>query len=511
MSPSLSRRSTLQAAGATVLAAGLTNLAASSALADETDENAAPRLVTYPRPSSMPTTTSFQVRVRTAPDGQWQTLDIYQPRTKEINATTGSGRVYNSSMVYFDFRGSVELEITYVPGGTTKARVRPDALGITPEILGDTLRFTLDEPRDVVVQINDEIFDCLHVITNHIDPNPPSADDPDVLYYGPGMHTVEGNLLTVPSGKTVYLAGGAVLKARVDFVGVERAAIRGHGVLIPPSSTFGGVHVEGSRNVWIEDIILLGNGAGFGEAENVHVKKARVFTWGQWGDGFPLYCSTDITFDGCFVRSSDDSFSLYTHRGDFYGDTRDITIQNCILWADVAHAINVGTHGNTDNPEMIENLVIKNVDILDHREPQMHYQGCIALNVGDSNLLKNVRIEDVRIEDFRWGQVIHMRVMYNPKYNTSVGRGIQDVYVKNLTYTGTHANSSLLLGYDADHGIDNVTFENLVVNGVVIADSMRKPTWYHTTDMAQWFANEHVRNLRFLTTAEAAAQAAATS
>src|SRR5438067_3752620 len=219
MNAPLSRRTAFQAAGAMVLAAGLGNLSATAASANEADSNAAPKLVTYPRPSAMPTTTSFQVKVRTAPDGGWQTLDIYQPRAKEINPTTGSGKVYNSSMVYFDFQRSVEFEVTYLKGGTTKARVRPDSYGITPDLAGDTVRFTLDEPKDVVVQINDDIFDCLHVFTNHIDPNPPSADDPDVIYFGPGMHTVAGNVLTVPSGKTVYLAGGAVLTAQVDFKG----------------------------------------------------------------------------------------------------------------------------------------------------------------------------------------------------------------------------------------------------------------------------------------------------
>ncbi|MPY63280.1 glycoside hydrolase family protein [Streptomyces spongiae] len=502
MSTNPTRRRTLQAAGAAALAAGLTNLTATSARADE--DNSAPELVTYPRPSGVATTTSFKVRVRTAPDGEWQTLDIYQPRAREINATTGSGKVYNSSMVYFDFCGSAELEVTYLKGGTTKARVRPNSYGITPELLGDTLRFTLDEPKDLVVQINDDVFDCLHVITNRVEKHAPAADDPDVLYYGPGLHTV--NLLSVPSGKTVHLAGGAVLLGGIDLTDAEKVTVKGHGVLIP-TSTAGGVNVERGKDIRVEGIIMLGAGVGCYDSENVHVKNGRVFTWGQWGDGFPLYCSKNITYDGCFVRSADDSHSIYAHRDTHYGDTRDVTIKNATLWADVAHPINVGTHGNTDEPEMIENLVFKNLDILDHREPQMNYQGCVSLNAGDSNLIKNVHVEDVRIEDFRWGQVLNFRVMYNTKYNTSVGRGIEDVYIKNLTYTGTHANPSLFLGYDADHAIKNVTFENLVVNGVVIADTMRKPTWYYTTDTVQWYANEHVTGLKFLTTAEAEAAA----
>ncbi|KPI18426.1 glycoside hydrolase family 28 [Actinobacteria bacterium OK074] len=509
MNTPLSRRTALQAAGATALAASLTGLTATAARAgDSNGTNPAPKLVTYPRPAAMPTNTSFKVRVRTAPDGDWQTLDIYRPQLEEINATTGSGKVYNTSMAYFDFRGSVEVEVTYLTGGTTKARVRPDALGITPELLGDTLRFTLDEPHDVVVQINDLVFDCLHLITNRVEAHPPAADDPDVIYYGPGVHSVTGNVLTVPSGKTVYLAGGAVLTAQVYFKDVENAGITGHGILYGGP---GGILSEGSKNIRVKDVIILnpnGYAGTFAESKNVHIKKARSFSSKGNGDGFDVFSSTGVTFDGCFMRNSDDCIAIYAHRWDYYGDTRDITIENCTLWADVAHPVNVGTHGNTDDPEVIENLLIKNVDILDHREPQMNYQGCIALNPGDSNLIKNVRVEDVRIEDFRWGQVINMRVMYNTKYNTSVGRGIENVYIKNLSYTGTHANPSLFIGYDADHAITNVTFENLVINGVVVADSMKKPTWYLTTDAIQWYYNEHVTNLKFLTTAEAEAAAA---
>ncbi|QIY74211.1 glycosyl hydrolase family 28 protein [Streptomyces sp. RLB1-33] len=508
MNTPLSRRTALQAAGATVLAAGLSG--GLTATAVHADDNSAPKLVTYPRPSTMPTNTSFKVRVRVVPDGEWQTLDIWRPRLEEINPTTGSGKVWDTSMVYFDFRGSVELEITYLKGGTTKARVRPDALGITPELLGDTVRFTLDEPRDVVVQTNDQVFDCLHVFTNHIDPDPPAADDPDVIYFGPGMHTVTGGVLTVPSGKTVYLEGGAVLAAQVYFKDVEKASLTGHGMLY--AGTANGVLCEGSKNIRVEDVIVMNPGGGYiatlGESENVHIKNLRGFSSRGNGDGIDVFSSSSVVIDGCFLRNSDDCIAIYAHRWDYYGDTRDITVQNCILWADVAHPINVGTHGNTDAPEVLENLVFKNLDILDHREPQMGYQGCIALNPGDSNLIKNVLIEDVRIEDFRWGQVIHMRVMYNTKYNTSVGRGIEDVYVKNLTYTGTHANPSLFLGYDADHAIKDVTFENLVINGTVIADSMKKPKWYATTDSVQWYYNEHVLNLTFLTTAEAEAAAA---
>jgi polygalacturonase len=230
----------------------------------------------------------------------------------------------------------------------------------------------------------------------------------------------------------------------------------------------------------------------------VAITNFTYFSSGQWGDGIDVFCSSDVLVDNAFLRCADDCIALYTHRWDYYGDTRNITVRNSTLWADVAHPYNVGTHGNTDNPEVLENLTLSNVDILDHREPQKLYQGCIALNPGDSNLVRNVRIQDVRVEDFRWGQLVHMRVAYNKTYNTSPGRGIETVYIRNLSYNGSNAETAIMLGYDESRGIKDVTYQNLAVNGTVIADTMQKPRWYLTSDKVPMHVNEHVTNLRFL-------------
>lgn len=79
--------------------------------------------------------------------------------------------------------------------------------------------------------------------------------------------------------------------------------------------------------------------------------------------------------------------------------------------------------------------------------------------------------------------------MFNDKYNTSPGRGIRNVYIKDMSCNGTNANPALLLGYDGTHTVTNVTFENLVINGQVISDKMAKPLWYYTTHKVPMFAN----------------------
>ncbi|MGN9757887.1 glycosyl hydrolase family 28 protein [Streptomyces sp. SD31] len=501
-STGLSRRTLLQAAGAAGAAYSLIGAAAGTARADDTPASA-DKLLVYPIPSGVPTNSSFSVKART-PGGEWQTVPVHRARAKQIDANTGSGPVFNSSVATFDFSGTVEVAVTSSKGAIGSARIRPLSYDTQFTVDGATVSFTLTEPRNLSLEIDGEIFNNLQLHANPIETNVPDPDDPDVIYFGPGLHKTTDNVVKVPSGKTLYLAGGAVLTSRVEFQNVENSRLIGRGVLYNSQN---GVLVNYSRNIEIDGVMVLNPSSGYsvtvGQSKQVTVRNLHSYSHGQWGDGIDVFSSEDVLIEGVWMRNSDDCIAIYAHRWDYYGDCRNITVRDSTLWADVAHPINVGTHGNTDKPETIENLVFSNIDILDHREPQMDYQGCIALNPGDSNLLRNVRAQDIRVEDFRWGQLINMRVMYNKSYNTSVGRGIDGVFIRNLTYTGTHANPSVMVGYDADHAIKNVTFQNLVINGKFIGNGMKKPGWYKFTDMMPAYANEHVINPRFLNSTEA--------
>ncbi|KAF2499659.1 pectin lyase-like protein [Lophium mytilinum] len=335
-------------------------------------------------------------------------------------------------------------------------------------------------------------------LTNDIEDNVPSEDDPDVIYYGPGVHSVNGNQLNVPSGKTVYLAGGAVLTANVYLGNVTNAGVRGRGILY--NNPAGAIKAEYSSDISIEGVTMPdpnGYAVTVGEVKGLTIRNVHSFSSKGNGDGIDLFCCQDTLIDGVFMRNSDDNMAIYQHRWNYSGDSRNITIQNSALWADVAHPSNIGTHGNTPNPETMSDVTIRNIDILDHREFQMWYQGCIAINPGDDNFIQNVHIEDIRVEDFRLGRLVSMRITYNTMYNTSPGRGIENVTIKDLSYTGENARPSLLLGYNEERGIKFVKFQNLTINGKLISDTMAKPAWYYTTDYFPMFANEHVANLTF--------------
>lgn len=81
--------------------------------------------------------------------------------------------------------------------------------------------------------------------------------------------------------------------------------------------------------------------------------------------------------------------------------------------------------------------------------------------------------EEIRVENIQEGRLFHVNVRFNPKYDTKPGRGIEEVTFRNITYEGLGENPSLLKGLDRERCVKNVTFENVVINGVKMKSTDR--------------------------------------
>lgn len=450
------------------------------------------KLVTWDAPEGAALNNDFSVKVRQQ-GGEWKTLSTYLIKVDEVRET--KHQVEKASMVTFDFSGTVEVAVTYNCGQVNTARVRPLSYDIPFKIKNNTVTFSLDHPKNLSVEINGDIFHNLHLFTNQPEEVVPDKNNPNVLYYGPGIHSFENGELKVPSGKTVYLAGGSVLMGRVVMDKVNNVKLIGRGII--DHTVKGGIRIANSQNVYVEGIIATQ--CSTGGSDHVTIRNVKSISYYGWGDGMNVFASHNVLFDGVFCRNSDDCTTVYGTRVGFEGGCSNITMQNSTLWADVAHPIFIGIHGNSEKPETLENLNYINIDILDHQEKQLDYQGCMAINAGDNNLIRKVRFENIRVEDFRQGQLINLRIFYNEKYCTAPGRGIEDVLFKNISYTGKNTELSVIEGYNEERQVKNIRFENLQINGKLIYDKMSdKPAWYKTSDMARIYVGAHTEGIVFL-------------
>ncbi|WP_317308818.1 glycosyl hydrolase family 28 protein [Phocaeicola plebeius] len=448
-------------------------------------------------PQGISLNNDFIVKVRPEGKSKWVLVPTYLVKVDEVRET--KHHVEHASMATFDFSEKVEIEVTYNKGKIDSARVRPLSYDIPFTIEGNTLQFSLEKPANLSVEVNGDIFHNLHLFANPLDTFKVDKKNPDLIYFGPGIHRFEGGEFRIPSGKTVYVAGGAVMMGRMLIENVHDVKLLGRGIIDP--SVKMGIRIANSRNVYVEG--LMATQCATGGSDSVTIRNVKVISYFGWGDGMNVFSSRNVLFDRVFCRTSDDCTTVYGTRLGFEGPSSNITMQNSTLWADVAHPIFIGIHGNVNKPEILENLNYVNIDILDHKEKQLNYQGCLAINAGDENLIRNVRFEDIRIENFRQGQLVNLRIFFNEKYCKAPGRGIENVVFKNVSYTGNRAEFSVIEGYDAQRKVRNIRFENLRINGQIISDDMPgKPKWYHTGDMARIYVGPHVDGVSFLNTFE---------
>lgn len=422
------------------------------------------KLVTYPEclKPGMAHNDDYTVRVR-IPGGEWKDLYEYKVHVDMDN-------VQEASMVQFDMDGTVEVMVKKNNGLVHEVDIRPRNNRVEYKQVLNTIFFTLDRPQYLSIEFNGDRLHNLHLFANPLQTEVYYGEAKGIMYFGPGIHQpkdLPNNQIRIPSNTTVYLAPGAIVKAKLLIDKAENVRILGRGILDHPIR---GIEITDSRNVLVDGITVI-NPDHYtvfgGGSSDIVIRNLKSFSCKGWSDGIDLMCCRRVTVDNVFMRNSDDCIALYNHRWNWWGGSSDLIIQNSILWADVAHPINMGGHGDAESAEgeILENVILRNIDILEHDEDDPLYQGCLNIDCGDKNRVRNVLFEDIRVENIQEGRLFCIKVLFNPKYNKAPGGKVSGVAFRNITYTGVGENISLIHGYDKNNNVENVTFENIVING----------------------------------------------
>ncbi|MBQ7471859.1 MAG: alginate lyase family protein [Prevotella sp.] len=493
------------------------------------------QVFTYPAPEGAPLKHDYDVYI--CPRGkEWVKIETYMAKVNSPLPTSRKGevvkhRVSEISYCMFDFTGDVYVKVISKNKKFKTARVRPDYRGTIANIQNDsTVQFLLFQPENVSVELDGDITNNLLVFTSK---PPVSKEEAEAqakkegrqfIYIPPGFYDQEalvriapllskgngnktggeassGGEVLVPSNTTLYLAGGSYFTGTYLIDNAHDVSILGRGIARPVNG-YNGCFVANSKNVLVDGLVVCK--CPIGGSDGVTLHDVRSISHPAWGDGLNVLASSNILYDRVFCRNSDDCTTAYATRLGFEGSTRNIRMRNSTLWADVAHPIFIGLHGAAAGPhperrDTIENLVYENIDILCQAEPQVDYQGCMAINCGDNNLVRNVTFDNIRIENLTQGCMLQVKVGWNQKYCKAPGLGVEDVTFRNIRYYGDMPYMSVITGYDEQHKVRNVTFEGLKINGKPIYDGMPgKPKWYNTGDYVPMFIGSHVENLKFV-------------
>jgi hypothetical protein len=403
---------------------------------------------------------AFTVRVREV-GGEWR--DLYEYRVMvDLNDPQPA------TMVSFDMAGPVEVAVQKNNGDVRRVEVRPDSKGVRARLVGRTAYMRLDRPQDISIEFDGDRLHNLHLFASPVESKVPDRDAPGVMWFGPGMHVPPngGKTFDIPSGTTVYVAGGALLRGAINVSNAHDVKILGRGIIDEPVE---GVIIANSRNVLIDGLIIRNSGhysVLCGQSHNIVIRNFRAISSAKWSDGLDFMGCSDVVIDNVFMRNSDDTVAIYADRKGFQGDARNFTVTNSTLWADLAHPVNIGLHGNDKEPRVLENLTFRNIDVLLHQEDDRNYQGVLAISNSDNNLVRNVVFEDIRIDTILEGMLFNFRALFNDKYSLAPGRGIENVTVRNVHFKGgTIINVPVIAGYSDDRRVRNIVIDNVSVAG----------------------------------------------
>lgn len=401
---------------------------------------------------------TFTVRVR-KPGGLWR--DLYEYNVK-IDADGPS----DASVVQFDFEGAVEIGVRKNNGDFKRVEVRPTRNAIKPSVRGDIVTFTIDKPQNLSVEFDGDRLHNLHIFAGA--PIPQPAPGPEVVIYEAGLHTPPGGGLFFPvqSNQTIWLAPGAILQGVFKPEKVENVRIIGRGMIDRPADQ---LVVQDSKNVLVEGLTFLTPKHGTiacSSSSHVTFKDIKTLSNGSWSDGINVFACSDFSVERAFIRTSDDSVAVYATRKSGVGDTRRVQVRDSVFWPDVAHAVFIGLHGDSNNPNVLEDIAFQHIDVLGLDEDDPEYQGVMAISAGDTNTVRNVLFDDIRVEAIEEGKLFNIRTVFNAKYGSSPGLLVDGVRFKNVSFTGAGwASPSTISGFAPDRPVRNISFENVTIAG----------------------------------------------
>lgn len=379
----------------------------------------AAKVITYPVPETEKIQTIFKVSVNGKP------VDLYRAHSAALNPSRGMEYYF----CYFDFEGEVDVRITSQTGfgkspshviidpaerkkrlETIVAEVLPSS--INADISVNEIKFKKDKPFTAII-LREKLDMPLIIFGNPIEKDVPNPNDPNVVYFGPGVHFIDKPIV-LKDNQTLYLAGGAVVKSNLpdNFPFIEwqnntgfyevtdeslfakcpnffpfsawnaknvsirgrgiisfdnRARFRNHGLLLNNCQN---LKIEGvilrDCNTWTLDLRNCNNV----DVDNIKICGSRMIN----DDAIDICNSSNVVIRNSFCRAQDDIIAIKGIIGSGKCLGRKITadpldknnnlpvenifIEDCIFWTDSANIFRIGYE--CDAP-YFKNIKAKNI------------------------------------------------------------------------------------------------------------------------------------------------------
>jgi len=445
-------------------------------------------LTVYPAPANAPLSTSYAVSLVDA-SGNTASVPVYDA---ELPAS-------NAAFACFDMAGCVSVTVTCLNGLTlSNFRLMPASAGLAALTSSTTAAFSLDAPRNVVLESNGSSYP-LFIFANPLETDIPSPGAPGVIFI-PASSAVQdmhaAPIAITASNTTLYIAGGAFVYGQIQVApGAQNVTICGRGIL---SAKLQGVnHVgtwlqdsplwaEGNNsNLILRDLVLLNTPSGawstvVWNSSNVLVDNWRVLAQpgaSLYGvDGLDL-----VSVQGGEVRNSlfytnDDAIAIKAElcQPDTYclaPPSTNLSIHSNVLFPTWSNGVEIG-HELFSGTDAVQGITVQDNDIVNVYGSADKSVMFAALSIHDNgnSTVQGIRYLNNRVEapQGRLFEFAEIAEAWNcGVWNTGLVQGISVIGLNQVS--GVERSPSNILnneGSQDPNQIQGISLTNMVIAGV---------------------------------------------
>jgi hypothetical protein len=357
----------------------------------------------------------------------------------------------------FSCKGKLEISIR-VSNAIKKVSIHPSSRGIKKIVHENVVTFSLSGPDKIFVEIDD--LPPLFIFANPIEHEKIFPDDPGIHYFGPGVH--KPGYITLKDNETVYIAAGAIVYGGIRANGVSNVRVIGRGILDGGFEFNQMVLVQNCKDVLFEGVMIR-NGDGWTNTlincDGIKYNNVKVISFGPGGDGIDPLGSRKVVISNCFLRCTDDCIAIKAPASD--------QVVNDVLVTDntmIGFAFSDGvTIGFETNAASVSNIIVRNCDVILARGgSRVDGHSGFSIICDGPAVISNVLYENIRVEKSEI-KLFELQITDGTKYGVDPPGHIKDIKLKNISWA--HEGPIVLKGFDENHRIQNVTFENCKVAG----------------------------------------------
>jgi len=376
-------------------------------------------------------------------------------------------------------------------GSSTKAKIAPKSYNITPTVGTNEVSFTINSnSKYISVNFEDTANETStkkwikHMLTIFIDPaetgapnptdpgvvtysatlSPTALDNATTIYFPPGYYNLRNyqygstilttdGILTLKSGRKMYLAGGAVVEGIVQRANYNdtNQKIYGRGILTGKQYIWQdangnkpyGELVELGQNATIEGVMLMDSpNHGIVGVNNFMITNLKFLGWHANNDAIRVGQRSEIK--NSFIRAVDDFFYNFNNY-----------VHDCVLWA--GHNGAILTYGWGGDPGgLTYNSGASTLDNIDIINPEWtglgNNNGIVAAQIG------------LDYKPFAYGTASTLTTVKNIRVEGSIP-GILNLKPRSSPNAIQVPEANL--GYLGDLLLDNITVEKQFAKGLI--------------------------------------------